>query len=142
MIQPLKNTTSIWSLCWVDLSEPLPVEEDFYLPTILLLVGPSFEPLVPPAIFHELDQVEAEEWVAHHFDDLGVPDQLLVWKAPEWVLEEWKYFGRDWKTKVKLVNPPPRTKPGCSPSWPACEETIPAYPPCRSRRWPKGWSVM
>ena len=107
MIQPLKNTPSIWSLCWVDLPEPLPVEEDFYLPTILLLVGPSFEPLAPPAIFHELDQVEAEEWVAHHFDDLGVPDQLSVWKAPEWILEEWKYFGRDWKTKVKLVNPPP-----------------------------------
>jgi len=107
MIQPLKNTPSIWSLCWVDLPEPLPVEEDFYLPTILLLVGPSFEPLAPPAIFHELDQVEAEEWVAHHFDDLGVPDQLSVWKAPEWVSEEWKYFGRDWKTKVKLVNPPP-----------------------------------
>ena len=107
MIQPLKNTPSIWSLCWVDLPEPLPVEEDFYLPTILLLVGPSFEPLAPPAIFHELDQVEAEEWVAHHFDDLGVPDQLSVWKAPEWVSAEWKYFGRDWKTKVKLVNPPP-----------------------------------
>jgi len=54
-----------------------------------------------------LDQVEAEEWLAHHFDELGVPDQLSVWKAPEWILEEWKYFGRDWKTKVKLVNPPP-----------------------------------
>jgi tetratricopeptide (TPR) repeat protein len=72
-----------------------------------MLVGPSFEPLVAPEIFSEIDQVQAEEWVARHFDDLGVPDQLLVWKSPEWVPEEWKFFARDWKTKVKLVNPPP-----------------------------------
>ncbi|MEX1044959.1 MAG: hypothetical protein WEC73_02415 [Chthoniobacterales bacterium] len=107
MIQPLKSEPSVWSLCWVDLPEPLPVEEDFFLPVILLLVGPSFEPLVAPEIFGELEQVQAEEWVARHFDDLGVPDQLQVWKAPEWVAEDWKFFGRDWKTKVKMVNPPP-----------------------------------
>ena len=107
MIQPLRNEPSVWSLVWVDVPEPLPVEEDFFLPVILLLAGPSFEPLVAPEIFSELDQVQAEEWVARHFDDLGVPDQLLVWKAPEWVAEDWKFFGRDWKTKVKLVNPPP-----------------------------------
>ena len=107
MIQPLKNEPSVWSLCWVDLPEPLPVEEDFFLPVILLLTGPSFEPLAPPEIFPELDQVQVEEWVARHFDDLGAPDQLQVWKAPEWVAEDWKFFGRDWKTKVKMVNPPP-----------------------------------
>jgi hypothetical protein len=107
MIRPLKNEPSVWSLCWVDVPQPLPVEEDFFLPVILLLVGPSFEPLVAPEIFAELDQVQAEEWVARHFDDLGVPDQLLVWKAPEWVAEDWKFFGRDWKTKIKLVPPPP-----------------------------------
>ena len=106
MIQPLRNEPSVWSLCWVDLPEPLPVEEDFFLPVILLLTGPSFEPLVAPEMFAELDQVQAEEWVARHFDDLGVPDQLLVWKAPEWVAEDWKFFGRDWKTKVKMVNAP------------------------------------
>ena len=50
----------------MDLPEPLPVEKDFFLPTILLLVGPTFEPLAPPTIFHELDQVEAEELLAHH----------------------------------------------------------------------------
>ena len=107
MIQPLKSAPSVWSLCWVELPEPLPVEEDFFLPSILLLVGPSFEPLVAPEIFPELDQVQAEEWVARHFDDLGAPDLLQVWKAPEWVAEDWKYFGRDWKTKVKMVTPPP-----------------------------------
>jgi len=107
MIQPLKSEPSVWSLVWVDVPEPLPVQEDFFLPVILLLAGPSFEPLVAPEIFTELDQVQAEEWVARHFDDLGVPDQLQVWKAPEWVAEDWKYFGRDWKTKVKMVNPPP-----------------------------------
>lgn len=107
MIQPLKRAPSVWSLCWVNLGEPLPVEEDFFLPTIMLLVGPSFEPLAAPEMFPELDQVQAEEWVARHFDDLGAPDELQVWKAPEWVPEDWKYFGRDWKVKVKLVNPPP-----------------------------------
>lgn len=107
MIQPLKRAPSEWSLCWIDLTEPLPVEEDFFLPTILLLVGPGFEPLVAPEVFPELDQVQAEDWVARHFDDLGTPDQLLVWKAPEWVAEDWKFFGKDWRTKVKLVPPPP-----------------------------------
>jgi hypothetical protein len=107
MIQPLKNEPSVWTLCWVDLAEPLPGEEDFFLPVILLLTGPRFEPLVAPQIFAELDQIQVEEWVARHFDDLGVPDQLQVWKAPEWVAEDWKFFGRDWKTKVRLVNPPP-----------------------------------
>ena len=59
MIQPLKSEPSVWSLCWVDLSGPLPIEGDFFLPTILLLVGPSFEPLVAPEIFSEIDQVQA-----------------------------------------------------------------------------------
>lgn len=107
MIQPLKDTTSVWSLCWVDVPEPLPVEDDFFLPTILLVVGSEFEPLAPPGIFPELDQVQAEEWLAHVFDDLGTPDNLLVWKADEWVAADWKFFGRDWKTKVKIVAPPP-----------------------------------
>jgi len=107
MIQPLKNAPAVWSLCWVDLSEPLPVEEDFFLPTVLLLTGSDFSPLVPPQVFPELDQLQAEDWVARHFDDLGAPDQLLIWKAPEWVPEDWKFFGRDWRTKVKLVVPPP-----------------------------------
>ena len=107
MIRPLKKDPSVWSLCWVDLREPLPVEDDFFLPTILLLVGPEFDPLAPPEIVHEVDQVQAEEWLARIFDDLGAPDELLVWKAPEWVAEDWKYFARDWKTKVKMVAPPP-----------------------------------
>jgi tetratricopeptide (TPR) repeat protein len=107
MIQPLRSAPSIWSLCWVDLPEPLPVEGDFFLPTVMLLTGPGFEPLVSPEIVGELDQLHAEDWVARHFDDLGVPDQLVVWKAPEWVAEDWKFFGRDWKTKVKLVPAPP-----------------------------------
>ena len=54
MIQPLKNDPSVWSLCWVDLPEPLPVENDFFLPTVLLLVGPRFEPLVAPEIVDDL----------------------------------------------------------------------------------------
>ena len=107
MIQPLKSEPSVWSLCWVDVPEPLAVEDDFFLPVIVLLVGPSFEPLAAPEVFPELDQIRAEDWVARHFDELGAPDVLQVWKAPEWVPEDWKYFGRDWKTKVKMVNPPP-----------------------------------
>lgn len=106
MIQPLKKDPSVWSLVWVDLPEPLPVEGDFFLPTILLLVGPGFEPLVAPEIVDELDQMEVEDWVSRHLDELGAPDELLVWKAPEWVAADWKYFGRDWKTKVRLVVPP------------------------------------
>lgn len=107
MIQPLKNAPSVWTLCWVDIAEPLPVEDDFFLPVILILVGPEFEPLAPPEMVAELDQVGAEEWVARIFDDLGAPDQLLVWKAEEWVPEDWKFFARDWKLKLKLVPPPP-----------------------------------
>jgi tetratricopeptide (TPR) repeat protein len=106
MIQPLKNDPSVWSLCWVDLPEPLPVENDFFLPTVLLLVGPRFEPLVAPEIVDELDQIAAEDWLSRQLDEVGAPDELLVWKAPEWVAEDWKYFGRDWKTKVRLVVPP------------------------------------
>jgi tetratricopeptide (TPR) repeat protein len=106
MIQPLKNEPSVWSLCWVDLPEPMPVEEDFFLPTILLLVGPRFEPLVAPQIVDELDQIGAEDWLSRQLDEIGAPDELLVWKAPEWVPEDWKYFARDWKTKARLVVPP------------------------------------
>lgn len=125
MIQPLKSGPSVWSLCWVDLSEPLPVEEDYFLPTVMLLTGPSYEPLVSPEIVHELDQVKAEEWVARQFDELGVPDQLLVWKAEEWSPEDWKYFGREWKTKVRLVAPPPheaQLKTGLSGLRPSARE--------------------
>ena len=115
MIQPLKRAPAVWSLCWIELGEPLPVDEDFFLPSILLLVGPEFGPLAAPEIIAELDQVQAEDWVARHFDGLGVPDQLQIWKAPEWVAEEWKHFGRDWKTKIKLVTPPPHER-GCARS--------------------------
>ncbi|MEX1111587.1 MAG: hypothetical protein WEB31_07280 [Chthoniobacterales bacterium] len=107
MIQPLRNEPSVWSLCWVNVPEPLAIEDDFFLPVILLLVGPSFEPLAPPEVCPELDQIRAEDWVARLFDELGAPDVLQVWKAPEWAPEEWKYFGHDWKTKVKMVPPPP-----------------------------------
>lgn len=107
MIQPIKSEPTVWTLCWVDVDEPLPVENDFFLPTILLLVGPEFEPLAPPEICPELDQIQVEEWVSHIFDDLGVPDELLVWSAKEWVAEDWKIFGRDWKTKVKITKPLP-----------------------------------
>ncbi|MFM8886854.1 MAG: hypothetical protein ACKOKC_10625 [Chthoniobacterales bacterium] len=106
MIQPLKKDPSVWSLCWVDLMEPLPIEEDFFLPTVLLLVGPRFEPLVTPEIVAELDQIATEDWLSRHLDELGAPDELLIWKAPEWVAEDWKFFGRDWKSKVRLVAPP------------------------------------
>lgn len=106
MIQPLKKDPSVWSLCWVDLAEPLPIEGDFFLPTVLLLVGPHFEPLVAPEIVSELDQITAEDWLSRHLDELGAPDELLIWKAPEWVAEDWKFFGRDWKTKIRLIAPP------------------------------------
>ncbi|MFM8683605.1 MAG: hypothetical protein ACKOEG_07495, partial [Chthoniobacterales bacterium] len=83
MIQPLKKDPSVWSLCWVDLGEPLPIEDDFFLPTVLLLVGPRFEPLVTPEIVAELDQIATEDWLSRHLDELGAPDELLIWKAPE-----------------------------------------------------------
>ena len=106
MIQPIKSEPSVWSLCWVDLKDPLPVEGDFFLPTILLLVGPRFEPLAPPWIVPELEQIGTEDWLSRQLDELGAPDRLLVWKAAEWIPEDWKFFGRDWSLKIRLVVPP------------------------------------
>lgn len=107
MIQPLKKEPSIWTLCWVDLNEPLPIENDFFLPTILLLIGPEFEPLAPPEVCMELDQIHAEDWMSRAFDELGVPERLHIWKADEWNVADWKIFAHDWKTKIRFVKPLP-----------------------------------
>ncbi len=106
MIQPIKRAATEWSLCWIELAEPLPVEGDFFLPTFLILVKDGWDPVVPPEIIEEPDQVLAEEWVARVFEEHGAPDRLQVWSAEEWNDDEWRSFGRDWKVKVRVVKPP------------------------------------
>lgn len=106
MIQPLKRQQTEWALCWLDLQEPLPIEDDFFLPTFLLLVNNGFDPVVPPEIVEEPDQILAEEWLGRIFEEHGTPDRLLVWSAVEWSEDEWRSFGRDWKVKVRVVKAP------------------------------------
>lgn len=104
MIQPLKSPKNNWFLYWVDLEEPLPSGQDWFLPTIVIVCDDSGTPVAPPEILEELDQARVENFLYKTFDELGTPDRLSVAASEEWDPEAWRSFSADCKLDIRLQN--------------------------------------
>lgn len=102
MIQPLKSPKNNWFLYWVDLEEPLPSGQDWFLPTIVIVCDNSGTPVAPPEVLEELDQARVENFLYKTFDDLGTPDRLSVAASEDWDPEAWRSFSADCKLDIRL----------------------------------------
>lgn len=104
MIQPLKTPKTQWFVYWVDLEEPLPAGEDWYLPTLVVICDKAGTPVAPPEVMEELDQARVENLLYKLFDSLGQPDRLSVSESKEWDHEAWRSFSADCKVEIRFQN--------------------------------------
>ena len=104
MIQPLDTARNSWRLLWLDLEEPVPKpfaspserkEEEYYLPTCLLVTTAAGKPLCQPEILEELDQPRAEQLLGRLFEEHGTPDRLTIAESDDWDTEAWRSFAQD-----------------------------------------------
>jgi tetratricopeptide (TPR) repeat protein len=119
MIQPLDTGRNNWRLLWLDLEEPIPKpaapgyekNEEYYLPTCLLVTTATGKPLCQPEILEELDQPRAEQLLGRLFDEYGTPDRLTISQSDDWDAEAWRSFAQDCRIEVTFGDAP-STKPG------------------------------
>jgi tetratricopeptide (TPR) repeat protein len=109
MIQPLKSPKNHWFLYWVDLEEPLPTGQDWFLPTIVIVCDQSGTPVASPEILEELDQSRVENFLYKTFDQLGTPDRLSIASSEDWDAEGWQSFSADCKLDIRFQNFDKRT---------------------------------
>lgn len=102
MIQPLKSPKNNWFLYWVDLDEPLPSGQDWFLPTIVIVCDQTGTPVASPEILEELDQLRVENYLYKTFDQLGTPDRLSIAASEEWDAEGWQSFSADCKLDIRF----------------------------------------
>jgi len=102
MIQPLKSPKTNWFLYWVDLEEPLPARQDWFLPTIVIVCDESGTPVAPPEILEELDQAKIENFLYKTLEQLGTPDRLSIAASEDWDAEAWQSFSADCKLDIRL----------------------------------------
>jgi tetratricopeptide (TPR) repeat protein len=103
MIQPLHTSRATWFVYWVDLEEPVPGEEGYFLPTLLVVTDSSGTPLAPPLVFEELDQGRVESLLVRLFDASGMPDRLLVASSEDWDEEGWREFSREQGLEIRFA---------------------------------------
>jgi len=109
MIQPLKSPKNNWFLYWVDLDEPLPSGQDWFLPTIVIVCDQSGTPVASPEILEELDQSRVENYLYKTFDQIGTPDRLSIATSADWDAEGWQSFSADCKLDIRFQNFDKRT---------------------------------
>jgi len=129
MIQPLDTSRNSWRLLWLDLEEPVPKptiianaanvllagqqspDQEYYLPTCLLVTTSGGKPLCPPEILEELDQARAEQLLSRLFDEHGTPDRLTIAESTDWDTEAWQSFAVDCRIEIAF-GAFPAAKPG------------------------------
>ncbi len=102
MIQPLKSLKTTWFVYWVDLDEPVPSGEDYFLPTLLIVCDANGAPLASPDILEELDQLRVENFLLKLFDKLGAPDRLNICNSDDWDEEAWKAFSEENRVEIRF----------------------------------------
>lgn len=110
MIQALKVPKNAWHLYWLDLEEPLPTGNDWFVPTLVVVCDRSGTPVAPPEIMEELDQARVESMLYRIFEKTPPPDQLLVPQDEEWDDEDWKAFSTECKVDIRF-QPAERSAP-------------------------------
>jgi hypothetical protein len=102
MIQPLKSSKTTWFVYWLDLEEPVPAGNDYFLPTLLIVCDPAGAPLTAPEILEELDQVRVEQLLVRLFERLGAPDRLTICASDDWDDDAWKDFSKDHRVEIRF----------------------------------------
>lgn len=109
MIQPLKTPKTHWFLYWLDLEEPLPSGDEWFLPTLIIVCDQNGTPVAPPEVLEELDQTKIENLLYRLFDRIGQPERLSVSASDDWDSETWRSFSADCKVEIRFQNVDTRT---------------------------------
>ena len=110
MIQPLKVPKNIWYLYWLDLDEPVPRGNDWFVPTLVVVCDRAGTPVAAPEILEELDQPRIENMLCKIFDKTPPPDHLVVPESAEWDPDAWKDFSSEYKLEIRF-QPGDKTAP-------------------------------
>lgn len=102
MIQPLQSSKTSWLLHWIDLEEPVPAEDGYMLPTLLIVSDERGIALAAPEVMEELDQDRAEGMLANLFELKGRPDRLTISESEDWDVEGWKAFSREQSIELRF----------------------------------------
>jgi tetratricopeptide (TPR) repeat protein len=102
MIQPLKSARTTWFVYWVDLEEPLPTGNDYFLPTLLIVCDRAGVPIASPDILEDLDQLRVENFLLKLIEKEGPPDRITVCAHDDWEDEAWKAFSHDNHIEVRF----------------------------------------
>ncbi len=109
MIQPLKTPKTQWFLYWLDLQEPLPAGDEWFLPTLVIICDQTGTPVAPPEVLEELDHAKIENLLYRLFDKIGQPERLSVSASDDWDPETWRSFSADCKVEIRFQNVDDRT---------------------------------
>jgi tetratricopeptide (TPR) repeat protein len=102
MIQPLKSSKTTWFVYWLDLEEPVPSGDDYFLPTLLIVCDHNGAPLDAPDILEELDQIRVENYLIKLFEKIGTPDRVTLCVSDDWDDEAWKTFSKDNNVDIRF----------------------------------------
>jgi len=102
VIQPLKSSRTSWLVYWIEFDEPVPQGNDFFLPTLLVVVDGNGVPVAAPTVMEELDQVRVETVLLRLFEKLGTPDRVQVAASDDWDDAGWEGFAEEQRVEIKI----------------------------------------
>jgi tetratricopeptide (TPR) repeat protein len=111
MIQPLKSARSSWVVYWLDLDEPVPAGQSYFLPTLVVVCDDSGTPVGSPSVLEELDQVRVENMLVRLFESAGPPDRVTICESPDWDHDAWAGFSREQRVEIRFTRTGP-SEPG------------------------------
>jgi len=106
MIQALKTPGSAWHLHLLFLEEPVPMQEDWVLPVLVVVCDRAGSPVAPPELMEELDQPRIESLVDRILEKQAAPAQLHIPRHDEWDEEAWRDFSEESKLDLRFVPAP------------------------------------
>jgi len=110
MIQPINPPNrAAWHVSWIDLDEPLPTPNGFFLPTIVIVTDQRGVPLGTPEFLEELDQFRVEQLLSGLIDQLGTPECITLAESDDWDTAAWEDFSHDFRVRLDFTRPGSRS---------------------------------
>ncbi len=105
MIQALKSRGNFWHLHLLFLEEPVPMNDDWVLPVLVVVCDRAGVPVAPPELMEELDQPRIENLIYRILEKQAAPEQLHIPRNDEWDEEAWRDFSEDSKLDLRFITP-------------------------------------
>lgn len=105
MIQALKSHGNFWHLHLLFLEEPVPMQDDWVLPVLVVVCDRAGVPVAPPELMEELDQPRIENLIYRTLEKQAAPEQLHIPRNDEWDEEAWRDFSEDSKLDLRFITP-------------------------------------